>query len=42
VTRTYTCRSGTIVATADYARTVAEANEDNNTATRVVTCLGLT
>ena len=34
--------SGTIVATADYARTVAEANEDNNTATRVVTCLGLT
>ena len=42
VTRTYSCRSGTIVATADYARSVAEANEDNNTATRVVSCLGLT
>jgi Sigma-70, region 4/CARDB len=41
VTRTYACRSGTIVATADYAKTVTESNEDNNTATRVVTCLGL-
>ena len=42
VARTYTCKGGTITATADYARTVAEANEDNNTATRVVSCLGLT
>jgi len=39
-TRTYTCRSGTITATADYSKVVAETNEDNNTATRVVTCLG--
>ena len=36
VTRTYACRSGTITATADYARVVTESNEDNNTATRVV------
>jgi RNA polymerase sigma factor (sigma-70 family) len=41
LTRTYACRSGTIVATADYAKTVTESNEDNNTATRVVTCLGI-
>jgi RNA polymerase sigma factor (sigma-70 family) len=41
VTRTYTCKSGTITATADYTKTVAESNEDNDTATRVVTCLGL-
>jgi RNA polymerase sigma factor (sigma-70 family) len=41
VTRTYACRSGTIVATADYAKTVTESNEANNTATRVVTCLGI-
>jgi RNA polymerase sigma factor (sigma-70 family) len=39
-TRTYTCRSGTVTATADYSKVVAESNEDNNTATRVVTCLG--
>jgi RNA polymerase sigma factor (sigma-70 family) len=39
-TRTYTCRSGTITATADYSKIVAESNEDNNTASRVVTCLG--
>ena len=41
VTRTYTCRSGTITATADYARVVTESNEDNNTATRTVSCLGI-
>jgi len=34
-------RSGTITATADHARVVTEANEDNNTATRVVRCLGI-
>jgi RNA polymerase sigma factor (sigma-70 family) len=39
-TRTYTCRSGTITATADYSKVVTESNEDNNTATRAVTCLG--
>ena len=39
-TRTYTCTSGTITATADYSKVVAETNEDNNTATRVVSCLG--
>jgi subtilase family serine protease len=30
-----------IQATADYAKAVAESNEDNNTATRRVACLGL-
>ena len=40
VTRTYTCRTGTITATADYTKVVAESNEDNNTATRVASCLG--
>ena len=39
--RTYTCRSGTIVATADETKLVTESDEGNNTATRVVTCLGL-
>jgi len=41
VTRTYACVKGTITATADYAKVVAESNEDNNTATRRVACLGL-
>ena len=41
VTRTYACRRGTITATADYSKLVAESNEDNNTATRTVTCLGI-
>ena len=41
-TRTYTCKSGTITAIADETQLVAEADEGNNTATRVVTCLGLT
>ena len=39
VTRTFTCRRGTLVAAADYARAVAESNEDNNTATRVASCV---
>jgi subtilase family serine protease len=41
VTRTYACVRGTITATADYAKVVTEANEDNNTTTRRVSCLGL-
>jgi hypothetical protein len=40
VTRTYACVKGTITATADYSRVVAESNEDNNTTTRRVACLG--
>jgi hypothetical protein len=39
-TRTYACKSGTIVATADETKLVAESDETNNTATRVVSCLG--
>jgi RNA polymerase sigma factor (sigma-70 family) len=41
VTRTYACVRGTITATADYAKGVTEANEDNNTTTRRVSCIGL-
>lgn len=41
VTRTYSCVKGTITATADYSKVVAESNEDNNTTTRRVACLGL-
>ena len=40
-THKYACVRGTITATADYARVVAESNEDNNTTTRRVSCLGL-
>ena len=40
-TRTYACKSGTIGAVADETKLVAEADESNYTATRVVTCLGL-
>jgi RNA polymerase sigma-70 factor (ECF subfamily) len=39
-TRTYACKSGTIVATADESKLVAESDEGNNEARRVVTCLG--
>jgi subtilase family serine protease len=39
-TRTYACKSGTIVGTADETRLVAESDETNNTATRTVSCLG--
>jgi hypothetical protein len=38
-TRTFTCRRGTITATADYAQAVAESNEGNNTATHVASCI---
>jgi RNA polymerase sigma factor (sigma-70 family) len=41
-TRTYACKSGTIVAIADETKQVAESDEGNNTVTRAVTCLGLT
>ncbi len=40
ITRTYACVRGTITATADYSKVVAESNEENNTATRRVSCLG--
>ena len=40
-TRTFTCLRGTHTATADYAKVVAESNEENNTDTRVASCLGL-
>ena len=40
-TRTFTCVRGTRTATADYAKVVAESNEENNTDTRVASCLGL-
>jgi RNA polymerase sigma factor (sigma-70 family) len=41
-TRSYTCKSGTIVAIADETRLVTESDEGNNTVTRAVTCLGFT
>jgi RNA polymerase sigma factor (sigma-70 family) len=37
---TYRCKSGTITAAADSTKLVTESDEANNTATRVVTCLG--
>lgn len=40
-TRTYACVRGTISATADYSRIVSESNEENNTTSRRVSCLGL-
>ena len=40
-TRTFTCVRGSHTATADYAKAVAESNEENNTDTRVASCLGL-
>jgi subtilase family serine protease len=40
-TRTYACVRGTITATADYSRIVSESNEENNTTSRRVSCLGL-
>jgi hypothetical protein len=39
-TRTFTCQRGARTAVADYAKTVAESNETNNTATRIASCLG--
>jgi hypothetical protein len=39
-TRTYACKSGTIVAIADETKQVTEADVGNNTVTRAVTCLG--
>jgi hypothetical protein len=39
-TRTFSCQRGTRTAVADYARTVTESDEANNTATRVASCLG--
>jgi hypothetical protein len=38
-TRTFTCRRGTITATADATRLVAESNEGNNVATNVASCI---
>ena len=38
-TRSFTCRRGTITATADYSKLVPESNEDNNTATNVASCI---
>ena len=38
-TRTFTCRRGTITATADYSQLVQESNEGNNTATNVASCI---
>ena len=42
VTRSFRCARGTHTATADYALSVAEANEQNNAATHTSSCLGLT
>jgi len=38
-TRTFTCQRGTRTAVADYAKTVAESDEANNTTSRVASCL---
>lgn len=42
VTRSFRCVRGTHTATADYAQSVPEANEQNNAATHTASCLGLT
>ena len=42
VTRSFRCVRGTHTATADYAQSVAEGNEQNNAATHTASCLGLT
>ena len=39
-TQTFACKGGTLTASADTTKLVAESDEGNNTATRTVTCLG--